>query len=105
MKQSLLPHEASSSRSKRRALVDCVAGTHRSMNMNAIPDRFPLQLAGTGAVVLSLLSAAGKAASAQSTLGWDKTFAQSARVAHQKVTFYNRLGINLVGDLYVPRNV
>src|SRR5688500_7511465 len=58
-----------------------------------------------GAGVLGLLSVIANSAAAQSTLGWDKTFAQSARVAHQKVTFYNRLGINLVGDLYVPRNV
>ena len=66
--------------------------------MNAI-------LAGAGAVVVGLLSATGNSASAQSTLAWDKTFPQSPRVAHQKVTFYNRLGINLVGDLYVPRNL
>ena len=57
------------------------------------------------AVVLSLASATQGSASAQSTLGWDKTFPQSPNVAHQKVTFYNRLGINLVGDLYIPRNL
>lgn len=34
---------------------------------------------------------------------WDKTFAQSDRVAHQKVTFHNRYGITLVGDLYTPK--
>jgi fermentation-respiration switch protein FrsA (DUF1100 family) len=38
-------------------------------------------------------------------LGWDKTFPRSAKVDHQKVNFYNRLGINLVGDLYVPKNL
>jgi fermentation-respiration switch protein FrsA (DUF1100 family) len=75
------------------------------MNMNAILDRLLLQFTGTGAVVLGLLSATDNSASAQSALAWDKTFPQSPRVAHQKVTFYNRLGINLVGDLYVPRNV
>ena len=61
-------------------------------------------IARTAAVLLALESAAGTAASAQSTLAWDKTFPQSPRVAHQKVIFYNRLGINLVADLYVPRN-
>ena len=61
--------------------------------------------ARTAAVVLTLLSATGGTLSAQSTLAWDKTFPQSARVAHQKVTFYNRLGINLVADLYVPRDI
>ena len=62
-------------------------------------------LAGAGALVLAALSATASNASAQSTLAWDKTFPQSARVAHQKVTFLNRLGISLVGDLYVPKNV
>ncbi|HUQ81016.1 MAG TPA: alpha/beta hydrolase [Gemmatimonadaceae bacterium] len=62
-------------------------------------------LARIGMVALALEAATATAASAQSTLAWDKTFARSAKVDHQKVTFYNRLGINLVGDLYIPRNV
>lgn len=62
-------------------------------------------IAGAGAVILALVTETTKTASAQSTLGWDKTFPQSAQVTHQKVTFYNRLGINLVADLYIPRNV
>ena len=61
-------------------------------------------LAAIGAGALALLSATGTSASAQGTLGWDKTFPRSAKVDHQKVNFYNRLGINLVGDLYVPKN-
>jgi fermentation-respiration switch protein FrsA (DUF1100 family) len=35
---------------------------------------------------------------------WDKTFPKSDRVNHQKVTFKNRYGITLVGDLYRPKN-
>ena len=62
-------------------------------------------LAGTAAIVLALLSATGSTGSAQGTLTWDKTFPQSPRVVHRKVTFFNRLGINLVADLYVPRNM
>jgi len=62
-------------------------------------------LAGIGAGALALLSATATSASAQGILGWDKTFPRSAKVDHQKVNFYNRLGINLVGDLYVPRNL
>src|SRR4030095_3995001 len=38
-------------------------------------------------------------------LAWDKTFPQSEKVIHQKVTFNNRLGINLVADLYLPKNL
>ena len=33
---------------------------------------------------------------------WDKTFAESSKVDHRKVTFQNRYGITLVGDLYLP---
>jgi fermentation-respiration switch protein FrsA (DUF1100 family) len=44
-------------------------------------------------------------ASAQATLAWDKTFAQSDRVDHQKVIYYNRLGIALVADLYLPKGL
>ena len=33
---------------------------------------------------------------------WDKTFPRSAAVDHQKVTFTNRIGIELVADLYRP---
>jgi len=33
---------------------------------------------------------------------WDKTFPKSAKVQHQKVSFKNRYGITLVGDLYQP---
>ncbi|TDX20046.1 hypothetical protein EDF88_0236 [Buttiauxella sp. BIGb0552] len=34
---------------------------------------------------------------------WDKTFAESSKVDHRKVTFQNRYGITLVGDLYLPK--
>jgi fermentation-respiration switch protein FrsA (DUF1100 family) len=40
----------------------------------------------------------------QLTLEWDKTFAKSDKVDHKKVTFKNRYGITLVGDLYQPKN-
>lgn len=35
---------------------------------------------------------------------WDKTFPKSDKVNHKKVTFHNRYGIALAGDLYVPKN-
>ena len=38
------------------------------------------------------------------TAEWDKTFPQSDRVLHSKVTFVNRYGITLAGDLYTPKN-
>ncbi len=38
------------------------------------------------------------------TKEWDKTFAKSDKVDHQKITFKNRYGITLAGDLYLPKN-
>ena len=38
------------------------------------------------------------------TREWDKTFPQSDRVEHSKVTFHNRYGITLAADLYKPKN-
>ncbi len=35
---------------------------------------------------------------------WDKTFKESDRVEHRKVTFFNRYGITLAADLYKPLN-
>ena len=35
---------------------------------------------------------------------WDKIFPQSNQVEHRKVSFKNRYGITLVGDLYIPKN-
>ena len=35
---------------------------------------------------------------------WDKTFSKSEEVNHKKVTFHNRYGITLVGDLYEPKS-
>lgn len=40
----------------------------------------------------------------QLTQEWDKTFPKSDKVDHKKVTFKNRYGITLVGDLYLPKN-
>lgn len=37
------------------------------------------------------------------TQQWDKTFPQSEKVEHIKVTFHNRYGITLAADLYKPK--
>ena len=34
---------------------------------------------------------------------WDKTFPQSYKVDHKKVTFVNRYGITLAADMYIPK--
>lgn len=35
---------------------------------------------------------------------WDKTFEESDKVDHKKVTFINRYGITLAADMYTPKN-
>ena len=35
---------------------------------------------------------------------WDKTFPQNENVTVEKVKFKNRFGIELVGDLYMPKD-
>ena len=36
---------------------------------------------------------------------WDKIFAKSDKVDHKKVKFKNRYGLEIVGDLYTPKNL
>ena len=40
----------------------------------------------------------------QLTQEWDKTFPQSDKVNHSKITFHNRYGITLAPDMYTPKN-
>lgn len=37
------------------------------------------------------------------TTEWDKTFPESDKVVHSKVTFVNRYGITLAADMYMPK--
>lgn len=68
-----------------------------------------LKMTGTGIAALSVgaLGAISSTAAAQTQLklgdAWDKTFARSDKVEHRKVTFQNRYGITLAGDLYQPK--
>lgn len=64
--------------------------------------RAMMALAGVGAAALGLAALSPEAALAQATSDWDKTFPKSDRVDHRKVSFVNRYGIALVGDLYLP---
>lgn len=49
-----------------------------------------------------ILFAAGVAWKIYNTCSWDKTFPKSNKVNVKKVSFTNRYGIKLVGDLYIP---
>src|SRR5438552_12213986 len=57
------------------------------------------------AIALGVLVSTSGIAFAADSLAWDKTFPQSNKVNHEKVSFNNRLGINLVGDLYIPKSI
>jgi len=35
---------------------------------------------------------------------WDRKFPKSDKVTHKKVSFQNRYGVTLAGDLYIPKN-
>jgi uncharacterized protein len=63
-----------------------------------------LLLAGSAASAATPNSNSKKGTAMQLNHHWDKTFPKSDRVDHQKVTFKNRYGITLVGDLYLPKN-
>ena len=54
-----------------------------------------------GLVVIILNSACTKK---DNNVSWDKVFAKSNNVIVKKVRFRNRFGIELVGDLYEPKN-
>lgn len=67
-------------------------------------------MVGTGAGVGYAAEAAGPSKAPAETIdaaklsqNWDKTFPVNDKVAHKKVTFHNRYGITLVGDLYMPK--
>jgi fermentation-respiration switch protein FrsA (DUF1100 family) len=62
------------------------------------------KLASVGIAALAMISVAAPAF-AQGTFAWDKTFPKSEGVDHRKVSFQNRLGITLVADLYVPKQI
>src|SRR4051812_41034294 len=101
-----IDHATSAGASRMHARLDGADRTATNGSAGRSSRRHLLRkLAGTGAVILGLLSVSGPAAFAQGTLAWDKTFPRSARVEHQKVSFVNRLGISLVADLYVPKKL
>lgn len=62
-----------------------------------------LKLTGLGIVALGAMSLPTVPAFAQDNAAWDKTFPKSDKVDHRKVTFTNRYGITLAGDLYTPK--
>lgn len=54
---------------------------------------------------LILIGANNMAEAKTKNNNWDKTFPKSDKVTVQKVEFKNRYGIELVGDLYIPKDI
>ena len=59
---------------------------------------------GAAALAAASLTSITNAKAQTMTDHWDKVFPRSENVNHEKVTFTNRYGITLVGDLYMPSN-
>ena len=55
-------------------------------------------------IVTFILIIGGASMSMAKSNDWDKTFHKSDKVDVKKVSFKNRYGITLVGDLYTPKN-
>jgi len=58
----------------------------------------------SGATTMSYADTKNPNAPISMVTKWDKTFAESTNVDHRKVSFQNRYGITLVGDLYIPKD-
>lgn len=68
--------------------------------------RAMLKMTGAGVAVAGLASLINISTVKAQTMTeeWDKTFPKSDRVDHEIVTFTNRYGITLAGDLYLPKD-
>jgi uncharacterized protein len=90
--------------------MDKPTKTTNIITQQDVPDegrRNLMKLTGAGMVAMGVASlTTGKAFASSIKLNndWDKKFAKSDKVDHKKVTFKNRYGITLAGDLYQPKN-
>lgn len=72
--------------------------------MTAVASALLLGAALTGVSAMSYADSTNPNEPVSMVTQWDKTFAQSSTVDHRKVSFQNRYGITLVGDLYLPKD-
>ncbi|NTB04605.1 alpha/beta hydrolase [Agrobacterium tumefaciens] len=63
-----------------------------------------MKATGIAVAATGMVQVAGATQAFAQTSSWDKVFPKSDNVDHQKVSFRNRYGITLVGDLYLPKN-
>lgn len=71
--------------------------------LTAIASALLLGAALTGVSTMSYAQTTNPTDPVSMVTQWDKTFAQSDKVDHRKVSFKNRYGITLVADLYLPK--
>ncbi|HHQ4688706.1 alpha/beta hydrolase [Aeromonas veronii] len=72
--------------------------------LTAIASTLLLSAALTGVSTLSHAQTTNPTEPVSMVTQWDKTFTQSDKVDHRKVSFKNRYGITLVADLYLPKS-
>lgn len=75
------------------------------MERRGLNRRHLIRLAGGAVIALGTPSIfdPSRAKAQTMTQEWDKVFPKSNKVDHQKVSFKNRYGITLSGDLYLPK--
>ncbi len=78
--------------------------SRRSLGRSALLAAAALTFAATQPTLAQSPASQPNGATMKLTQTWDKVFPRSAKVDHQKVTFTNRYGIALVGDLYLPKD-
>ncbi|UXS26745.1 alpha/beta hydrolase [Agrobacterium tumefaciens] len=66
--------------------------------------RILMKATGIAVAAMGMVPMASATQAFAQTSSWDKVFPKSDNVDHQKVSFKNRYGITLAGDLYLPKN-
>jgi hypothetical protein len=66
--------------------------------------RFPRGFFTFAAVLVSVLSIVSVCLAADDQ-AWDKTFAKSDKVIHEKVSYPNRYGLTIAADMYLPKEI
>lgn len=77
---------------------------HFPRSLKTLAAALLLGAALTGASAMTYAQTADPTAAVSMVREWDKIFPKSDKVTHRKVSFKNRYGITLVGDLYLPKN-
>lgn len=63
-----------------------------------------MKATGLAAAAIGMMPAASATMAFAQDNSWDKVFPKSDKVDHQKVSFRNRYGITLAGDIYLPKD-